>query len=150
MRYTKLYLETNSINMNCDEVKFLRELYYLMERYNIHRIYSASLDKKKIISAQQLLGTTLSNNKIGNIILRFLDEHMPLIYFHIFYKNRLFRYRINLKRLFKKYNIEKIGISSFNLYQGIHITDNKVCVREVDLIYKTGQIFHIDNLYLDI
>lgn len=126
------------------------ELYYLMKKYNIHRIYSVSLDKKKIISAEQLLGTTLGNNKFTNKILKFLDKHIPLIYFHIFYKNHIFRYKIDLKRLFKKYGIEKIGISSFNLYQGIHITDNKVCIREVDLVYQTGQIFHIDNLYLDI
>lgn len=150
MKYTKLHLETNSISKNCDEVKFLMELYYLMKKYNIHRIYSVSLDKKKIISAEQLLGTTLGNNKFTNKILKFLDKHIPLIYFHIFYKNHIFRYKIDLKRLFKKYGIEKIGISSFNLYQGIHITDNKVCIREVDLVYQTGQIFHIDNLYLDI
>lgn len=147
---TKPCFEMNCIDNNSQEVKFLRDLYNLMKKYNVHRIYSASLDKKKIISAQQLLGVTIGNTRATIKLFEFLDKHIPWVYFNIFYKNHLFRYNISLKRLFKKYGIEKIGISSFNLYQGIHITANSLCVREVNLIYKGGLICHIDSIYLDI
>lgn len=142
--------EMKDIDMNSSEIKFLRELYYLMKKYNVHRIYSASLDKKKVIVAQQLLGITIGNTVISKNIFNFIDKHIPWVYFNIFYKNHLFRYSVKLNRLFRKYKVEKIGISSFNLYQGIHTTIDSLCIREVDLIYKNGHICHIENLYLNI
>lgn len=150
MNNIELCFEMKSTDMSCDEIKFLKDLYCLMEKYNVHRIYSASLDKKKIISAQQLLGITIGNTKFSRKAFNTIDKHIPWVYFNIFYKNHLFRYNISLKRLFKKYKVEKIGISSFNLYQGIHTVSDSLCIREVDLSYKDGRIFHIENLYLEI
>lgn len=149
MKCTKPCFVMNPVNVESRDIEFLKELYCIMDKYNIHRIYSASLDKKKIISAQQLLGVTIGNNKFTIEFFNIIDKYMPWVYFNIFYKNHIFRYNIKLKRLFKKYGIEKIGISSFKLYQGIHITSNSLCVREVDLIHKDGNIFHIENLYLN-
>lgn len=149
MKCTKPCFEMKCINENSDEVKFFKELYYIMKKYNVHRIYSASLDKKKIISAQQLLGVTIGNNNFTKSIFKFLDEYMPNVYFHIFYKNHIFRYNIRLKRLFKKYGLEKIVISSFNLHQGIHTTANSLCVREIELVYKDNICSQVESLYLN-
>lgn len=141
-------MRCNDIDSN--DVRFLRDLYYIMEKYNIHRIYNASLDKKKIVVAQQLLSATIGNSNSSKKIFAFLDKYIPSVYFGIFFKNHIFRYKLRLKKLFNEYGVEKIGATSFQLQQGIYITDNSLCIRDIDLIFKDGRIFHIDGLYLDI
>ena len=49
-----------------------------------------------------------------------------------------------------EYNVEKIKPTSFNLFQGIYISENILCIREIDLVFKDGNIFHIDSLKLNI
>lgn len=137
-------------DINREDVKFLRDLYYIMKKYNIHRIYTAYIDKKKMIVAHQLLATNIGNNILSNKFFNFLDKHCPKLYFDIVFRNHIFRYKLRLKYLFNKYEVEQIKSTSFQLYQGIHITDNSLCIREVDLVFKEGRVFHIDNLYLDI
>lgn len=136
--------------INCEDIKFLKELYTIMKDYRIHRIYSVFINKKKIVVAQQLLSTTMGNSKFSCKFFNVLDKYIPWIYFNIFIRFHISKYKLELKKLFKKYDVEKISASSFELYQGIHITDNSLCIRCVDLVFKTGRVFHIDNLYLDI
>lgn len=140
----------NCNDINREDINFLRDLYYIMEKYNIHRIYTASLDKKKIVVAQQLLGANIGSSDISNKIFNFLDRHTPRIYFNIIFRNHIFRYKIRLKKLFNKYGVDQIKSTSLQLFQGIHITDGSLCIREIDLVFKEGRVFHIDSLYLDI
>ena len=148
--YTTPYFEMNSYNIQSVNIDFFKELYILMNKYNIHRIYTACLDKKKLIIAQQLLDVCIGKNKISKKIYKFLEEHTKWIYFNIIFQRHIFKYKLRLKKLFKKYGIEKIKATSFDLYQGIHITDNSLCIREIDLISKSGHILHIDTFKLNI
>lgn len=136
--------------INCEDVKFFTELYNIMKDYRIHRIYSVFITKKRIVVAQQLLSTTMGNSKFSTKFFNFLDKYIPCIYFNIFIRFHILKYKLQLKKLFKKYDVEKISASSFELYQGIHITEKSLCIRSVDLVFRTGRVFHIDNLNLDI
>lgn len=149
MKRAELCFEMECIGMNCDEINFLRELYYLMKKYNVHRLYSVLLEKNKAISALQLINITIGNTKFTKKFFNIMNKYMYFIYLHIFYKNHLYRYNVKLKHLLKKYNIEKIEICSFSLYNGIHITLDSIYARDVDLVYTDKSIFHIKNLHLN-
>lgn len=136
--------------MQIIDINFFKELYILMEKYNIHRIYTASLDRKKLIVAQQLLNVSFGSTIITSKIISFCEKNFKWVYFQVFLRNHLFRYKLKLKSLFTKYDLESIKSTSFNLYQGIHITSNSLCIRGIDLVFKDGNIFHIDFLNLDI
>lgn len=141
--------EVDCVDIKSEYVEFLKKLYNIMKKYKINRIYSASLDKKKVITAEQLLCSAVGNSSSCKFF-NFLDKYIPWIYFNIFMRFHLFRYKIALKLLFNKYNIEKIQPSSFKLYQGIHANVNSLCVREIDIIFNDNKVFHINNLYLNI
>lgn len=142
--------EINSENIPEEGICFFKELYNIMKKYNVHRIYTASLDKKKLIVAQQLVSTSIANTKLTINLFDWLDKHIPWLYFNIIFRNHIFRYKLQLKKLFKKYGIEKIGSTSFNLYQGINITNNGLTIRAIDLSFKEGHIYFIENLQLGI
>lgn len=139
-----------NIDINSDDFKFLKELYKIMIRYNMHRIYRISYTNGKIVDAHQTLETNIGNNPISSSIYDFLNEYFPFIYFNIFYKMHLHKYRRKLKKLFNKYKINTIGAVSFSLEQGIYISRNQFCICSVDVVKNSGKIFHIDRLYLDI
>lgn len=143
------YLETNSY-MQMIDINFFKELYKLMEKYNIHRIYTASLDKKKLVVAQQLLNVSFGSTTVTNQIVSFCEKNFQWFYFKVLLRNHIFRYKLQLKSLFNKYGLEGIKPTSFNLYQGIHITSDSMCIRGIDLLFKDGNTFHIDLLNLDI
>lgn len=142
-------LQSNSY-MQMIDINFFKELYDLMRSYNIHRIYTACLDKKKLIIAQQLLDTTFGSNKVFSNVISFCEKNLKWLYFKVFLRNHVFRYKLKLKSLFNKYGLEKIQSTSFNLYQGIHVTSDSMCIRGIDLVFKDGKVFHIDLLNLDI
>lgn len=142
--------EINNDNIPEEGVNFFKELYVIMKIYNIHRIYTASLDEKKLVIADQLLSVSITDNKFINRIHEWLNKYIPWIYFNICFKTHIFRYKLRLKKLFNKYGVEKIKSNSFNLYQGININNNSLCIREIDLVFKAGNIVRINNLSLDI
>lgn len=144
------YFNMNSYNTQIININFFKELYALMNRYKIHRIYTAYLDKKKLIVAHQLLSVSFGKTKIGFKICSFLEKNFSWFYFKVLVKNHIFKYKLKLKELLNKYEIQKIQPTSFNLHQGIHITQNSLCIREIDLVFKDGNVFHIDTLKLDI
>lgn len=144
------HFNMNSYNTQIIDINFFKELYSLMNRYKIHRIYTASLDKKKLIVAHQLLSISFGHTSITSKICSICEKNFSWLYFKVFVKNHIFRYKLKLKMLLNKYGIEKIQPTSFNLYQGIHITQDSLCIREIDLVFKDGNIFHIDILKLDI
>ena len=142
--------DMNSCNIQLIDINFFKELYALMDKYNIHRIYTVYLDKKKLIIAQQLLNVSFGTTKLTNKIFSFCEKNLKWLYFKVFLKNHIFRYKLKLKSLLNKYGIEKIKATSFNLYQGIHVKGDSLCIREIDLVFKDGNTFHIDSLKLDI
>lgn len=137
-------------NIPEEGVNFFLELYNIMKKYNIHRIYTAYLNDKKLVSTEQLLSVYTEDRSLKNIICRWLDKHFPRLYLHTFFKIHIIKYRIELKRLFNKYGIQKIISNSFNLYQGINITQNSLCIHEIDLVFKAGNVVRIDHIHLDI
>lgn len=142
--------EIDSNNIPEEGINFFKELYTIMKTYNIHRIYTASLDEKKIVVAQQLLSVTITHNNFIDRFYSWLDKYFPTIYFNICFKIHIIKYKVRLKRLFNKYGVEKIKSNSFNLYQGINVANNSLCIREIDLVFKAGNVVRINNLYLDI
>lgn len=142
--------EIGDDNIPEEGINFFKELYVIMRSYNIHRIYTASLDEKKLVIADQLLSVSINTNKIINRIYDWVDKNIPWFYFNICFKLHIFRYKIKLKRLFNKYGVEKIKSNSFNLYQGINISHGSLYIREIDLVFKAGNIVRIDSLHLNI
>lgn len=143
--------EFKNKDINGDDVKFLRELYYLMEKNNIHRIYSATLDNNgKIIVAHQSLNSIIERDKLSNKIIHFIYKHFPRFYFGVIFKTYMNKHKPKLRRLFGKYNVKKINANSLNLHQGVYIRNDKLYIRDLDFEYEDGRKFHIDELYLDI
>lgn len=142
------YSQLNSDNLKDNDINFFKELYTIMKKYNVHRIYTIHVNNKKLISTQQLLCIDIEGkpDKVFDI----MEKYLPWIYFNIFCRCNMIKYKLNLKNLLSKYNIKAIGQTTFSLYQGINIFNDSLCIRGIDLEYKDGQIFHIDNLYLDI
>ena len=143
-------IDVNAYNIQYIDINFFKELYNLMNKYNIHRIYTAYVDKQKIIVAEQLLDAFIGTSKVTFKIYSFIEDHLNWLYLNVFFKNYIYRYKYKLKKLFNKYNVEKIKPTSFNLFQGIYISENILCIREIDLVFKDGNIFHIDSLKLNI
>lgn len=137
---------TMSNSIGGKDINFIKELYVVMKKYNIHRIYTAGLNNKKMIVAQQLLSSNITNFKAFDKIFEFLDKHAPWLYFNIIFKNHIYRYKLSLKKIFNKYGVQQIKATSFNLDQGIYILQNNLCIKKVDIIYKDGEIFHVENL----
>lgn len=133
-----------------NEIKFLKDLYKIMKRYGIYRIYTASIENGNMNIAQQVLNTNIGNSKIGKSFYSFLDKHCPELYYKIFFKINMMRYKFSMKLLFNKYKIIKIEAKSFNLFQGIYITPHNLTINDINLIYASGGISYIDNITLDI
>lgn len=150
MENKELKSVTRCVDINSGEFDFLKELYKIMNKYNMHRIYRVSYTNGKIIDASQVLKSSIGKTELTDSIFDFINDHLPFIYFNIFYRFHIYKYRKNLKKLFKKYDIVTIASLSFSLEQGIYITDNKLCICGVDILNKFGRVFHIDRLYLDI
>lgn len=140
----------NSNDINRSGIEFLRSLYNIMDEYNIHRIYNISLNKKKIIVAQQLLSSIMGTTHLSKLIFKKVDKYTPSIYFNICIKFHIFKYKKQLKKLFNKYGVDRIEATSFSLHQGIFITNGAIEVRKINLVYNDERLYHIENLRLDI
>lgn len=132
--YSEQCFKMNSDNFKSEDINFFRDLYAIMKKYNINRIYTAFLNNGKIIAAQQLLCAAITSTKIINNISTAC----------------IFIYKLKLRKLFNRYGVEAIKPTSFSLYQGITITNDCLCIRGVELVFKEGKVFHIENLYLNI
>lgn len=146
-------LETKISYVNSEEdnnIQFLIELYHIMYKFDIHKIHRISNDGKKIIDAHQSLKTNIGNNHITYMIFDTIKEKLPYIYFNIFFKVHLYKYRKRLKNVCDKFHIKSIRALSYSLYQGIYISNNRLCISGVEIAYDDGRLHTIDKLYLDI
>lgn len=140
---------TTETTVTIENLSFLKELYVIMDDFNIHRIYRASLKDGKLSEAHQTLDTNIGKGTLLYSISKSIHKHLPMLYFKIFYNIHLKRYRYRLKKLFKKYELSTLSAASFSLFQGIYRANNKLCINGVDITTNSQKIYHIDKLYLD-
>lgn len=131
-------------------IAYLKELYEIMSKHGINRIYHVN-NKGKFSEAHQSQSVfMIRDSMILTKIIQLIKKYFPIIYFKIILNYRLHRYRIKLKRLIRKYNVESINSGSFSLYEGISIKENEICVNNVQVVFKSGVVHHIDKLYVEI
>lgn len=148
----QLEAKVSYVTIKDDEnLLFLKELYTLMQKYSIHKIYRISYNNKgEIIDAHQSVKTNIGNNHISYRIFETIKEICPKLYFNIFYRVHIMKYRKRLKKICDYYNIKSVSALSYSLYQGIYASKDKLCISGVEIAYKNGRIDSIDKLYLDI
>lgn len=147
-----LETQVEYIDVKNSEFCFLKELFDIMYKYNIHRIYRiCNKDGDEFYEAHQALeAQVIRNNLILTKLVLFLKNHIPYIYYKVFLNIRLRRFKKALKKFSDNHNIELVSTNSFSICQGIYISDNQICINGVDFIYKNGRICHFDKLYLEI
>ena len=124
-------LATKTVDISSFDFSYLRELFNIMHKYNIHRIYRISNKDKNFLEAHQILESySVDDSIIVTNIISFLKDHLPFIYYEFFLRFNLFRFKKALKKFSDKYDIELIN--------------------RVDIIFKNGRICHFEKLYLDI
>lgn len=140
------------LNANANEnLQFLKELYYIMYKFNIYRIYRLTYkDTGELIDAHQALKTNIGNTNFTYMIFECMKEKLPRIYYKIFYRAYIIKYRKKLKELCDTYHIKAIHSKTYSLYQGIYISNGKLCINSVDIIYSDNSVNSIHKLYLDI
>lgn len=143
-------MEKNTYVIETQVYDFLKELYEIMDEFNVIRIYSISFKNNKIIEAHQMSDTNIGNNVLTRAIFDILDDKFPFIYFNLFYRLAMRRYKRRLKKLFKKHNIFKINATSFNLYQGIYIDDRAIYCKGVEIFPNLGNTTYLDDIEIDI
>ena len=136
--------------MDAKELTFLKELYDIMSKYEIHRIYRIKLKDGEIVEAHQPLKTNIGKSKVSFNIYKFIKKYIPILYFKVFYKIHLTKYKRSLKQLFTKYNLDTITATEFCVYYGVYLTNNQLCLNGVDIITTDNNTYHADKLYLDI
>lgn len=146
-----LTVKTEYANICSCDFSYLRELFDIMRKYNIHRIYRISNKDKNFLEAHQILESySVDDSIIITNIISFLKDHLPFIYYEFFLRFNLFRFKKALKKFSDKYDIELLSTNSIDICQGIYISDHQIYINGVDIIFKNGRICHFEKLYLDI
>ena len=136
-------------DLEINSITFFKELYLIMDEFNINRIYDISIKDNKLIEAHKKY--TIYFNKITLLdkLLCFLYDNNKCIY-HKLNELIMVLYRYKLKKLLKKYKIINISCTSFNLYDGIYIVENKICITNINIQTCIDKVYYIDKFYLDI
>ena len=116
---------------------FIKELYDLMKRYCIHRIYIAYRnygDENDFIENHQTLiyGVQKYYSYIPNFILRIIERNFPF-YYRKFVTNYTSAYKEDLHKLLKKYNIDYIKMTAININGGVVQYGNKISMRNITI-----------------
>ena len=137
------------MNETVFDTNFLKELYLIMDEYKVNRIFTISIKNNKLFEAHQVYDTNIGKNRFTYTFFDFLDDYLPSLYFNIFYKIYLTKYRCKLKKLLKRYSIIKINSTSFNLHQGIFVKDNTLFINGIEVI-KENNCHYIDKINLEV
>lgn len=146
-----LETKTEYVNIGTCDFSYLKELFDIMHKYDIHRIYRISNKNDEFSEAHQALELhTIDNSEFLTKIAQFLKDHVSYVYYNFFLRFRLYRFKKALKKFADKYDIELISTNSINICQGIYVSNNQIFINGVDMIFKNGRICHFEKLYLDI
>lgn len=140
--------KVDSITFSIHSIDFLRELYLIMDEFNINRIYAAYIDNDELLEAHQKSKLNFGKSVIYDKILHFLYNNSLELYTEI-YKLYMKKYNSKLKMIFIKNNVKFISCASANLYDGIYVADDKFYIKNID-IKINDKVYHIDNLCLEI
>lgn len=140
------YVDQSDIDLN-----YLTELYDIMDKYKVNRVYHMSVKDKKFSEIHQsMIIIDIHNESFKMSVLKFIKKYLPLVYFKIILQFRLFRFRYRLKKLLNTYDIEIISTRSFNLCEGITIAQGKLILRNIQIIFKSGIAYQIDKLNIEV
>ena len=140
------YVDQSDIDLN-----YLTELYDIMDKYKVNRVYHMSVKDKKFSEIHQsMIIIDVHNESFKMSVLKFIKKYLPLVYFKIILQFRLFGFRYRLKKLLNNYDIEIISTRSFNLCEGITITQGKLILRNIQIIFKSGIAYQIDKLNIEV
>lgn len=140
------YVDQSDIDLN-----YLTELYDIMDKYKVNRVYHMSVKDKKFSEIHQsMIIIDVHNESFKMSILKFVKKYLPIVYYKIILQFRLFGFRYRLKKLLNIYDIETISTRSFNLCEGITITQGKLILRNIQIIFKSGIAYQIDKLNIEV
>lgn len=140
------YVDQSDIDLN-----YLTELYDIMDKYKVNRVYHMSVKDKKFSEIHQsMIIIDVHNESFKMSVLKFIKKYIPIVYFKIILQFRLFGFRYRLKKLLNIYDIETISTRSFNLCEGITITQGKLILRNIQIIFKSGIAYQIDKLNIEV
>lgn len=164
--YIIIYINMNNINStegskNISNIKYvdqsdidldyLTELYDIMDKYKVNRVYHMSVKDKKFSEIHQsMIIIDVHDESFKMNILKFIKKYLPIVYFKIILQFRLFGFKYRLKKLLNNYDIETISTKSFNLCEGITITQGKLILRNIQIIFKSGIAYQIDKLNIEV
>ena len=133
-------------------ITYLKELYDIMNKYGISRIYHINnKNEKDFKEAHQSLSVFIvRDSMLLTKIIQLIKKYFPIIYFKIILNFRLYRYRYKLKKLSEKYDILQICTNSFSLYEGIAVNKHQIYMNKVQVVFKSGIVYYIDKLYVEI
>lgn len=140
------YVDQSNIDLN-----YLTELYDIMDKYKVNRVYHMSVKNKKFSEIHQsMIIIDVHNESFKMSILKFVKKYLPILYYKIILQFRLFGFRYRLKKLLNIYDIETISTRSFNLCEGITATQGKLIIRNIQIIFKSGIAYQIDKLNIEV
>lgn len=140
------YVDQSGIDLN-----YLTELYDIMDKYKVNRVYHMSVKDKKFSEIHQsMIIIDVHDESFKMNILKFIKKYLPIVYFKIILQFRLFGFKYRLKKLLNNYDIETISTKSFNLCEGITITQGKLILRNIQIIFKSGIAYQIDKLNIEV
>lgn len=140
------YVDQSDIDLN-----YLTELYDIMDKYKVNRVYHMSVKDKKFSEIHQsMIIIDVHDESFKMNVLKFIKKYLPIVYFKIILQFRLFGFKYRLKKLLNNYDIETISTKSFNLCEGITITQGKLILRNIQIIFKSGIAYQIDKLNIEV
>lgn len=140
------YVDQSDIDLN-----YLTELYDIMDKYKVNRVYHMSVKDKKFSEIHQsMMIIDVHDESFKMNVLKFIKKYLPIVYFKIILQFRLFGFKYRLKKLLNNYDIEAISTKSFNLCEGITITQGKLILRNIQIIFKSGIAYQIDKLNIEV
>lgn len=116
---------------------FVEELYDLMKKYSIHRIYIAYRnygENNDFIENHQALTYNIQKyyNHVPSFVLRFIERNFPFYYKKIV-TNYTSAYKEELHQLLKKYDIDYIKMTAINLSYGVVRCSNKILMKGITI-----------------
>ena len=139
------FVQVENISKRSHEYSFLRDIYKLMRKHKIQRIYRIKLENNKIIDSFQ--SHDIQSAKYIRQINHLEIYHNTIYKYIIKFKYRSFNN--SLKKYFKKYGIIAINTIDINLYDGVYTSNDKICISNVDILFEDDRVLYIDKLYLD-
>lgn len=118
---------------------FLSELYEVMTKYKINRIFSAYVSMNFRHGIHEEHQHTSFNiqmySRLPQWLYDLLKKSFPTLYYTIVVKSYIRKFKRELRDLMVKYNIKYFSIlNPSSLVSGIYTGENQICVKEVYIV----------------